>query len=309
MLSLRQIEVFRAVMRAGTVVAAAGTLKVTQPTVTKTLRRVEDVLGVALFERGAGRIVPTAEALRVLAEIENAFAELETALGRVTGLARQAETTLRIGASPSLGRSLVPDVMAGIAKVNPGVSLHLDILSVSQLLDYVLAGACDAAFGLFSITHGKVRSTRIGFGRMVALAPIGHRIAASARIEAAGLADEQLIVFEPQTVHGQAIAALFSKVGGARYTHLVRFAESAVALAEAAAGIALVDEFSAMAADRSRVSVLPVLGSVRFEVYCHVLKERPVTRFGQLFRDEIERRLRILASDQSRDVADNGIGL
>lgn len=49
MLTMRQIEVFRAVMRSGTLVGAAELLHVTQPTVTKTLMRVEDVLGVALL--------------------------------------------------------------------------------------------------------------------------------------------------------------------------------------------------------------------------------------------------------------------
>jgi hypothetical protein len=43
MLTLRQIEVFRAVMRAQTLVGAASELKIAQPTVTKTIRRIEDL--------------------------------------------------------------------------------------------------------------------------------------------------------------------------------------------------------------------------------------------------------------------------
>lgn len=279
-------------MRAGTIIGAANLLKVTQPTVTKTLRRVEDTLGVELFERGAGRIAPTSDALRVLAEIERAFGELELAIGRVTHVLREPNATLRIGASPSLGRSLVPDVMAAIAGAHPTLTLHLEVLSVAQLLDYVLSGVCDAALGLFPIADGRVRSTRIGHGPMTALVPAGHHLSGCAQIDATDLHEERLIVFEPQTVHGQAIAALFmDRDMAARRTHLVRFAESAVALAEAGSGIALVDTFSAMAADRSRVSAIPVPGSTGFAVYCHVLRDRPPTRYGQIFRNEIERRL------------------
>ena len=58
---LRQIEVFRAVMLAGTVSGAARLLNVTHPAVTNVLLHTEDELGIKLFERIKGRLYPTAE--------------------------------------------------------------------------------------------------------------------------------------------------------------------------------------------------------------------------------------------------------
>jgi DNA-binding transcriptional LysR family regulator len=52
-------------------------------------------------------------------------------------------------------------------------------------------------------------------------------------------------------------------------SHMVRFAESAIALAEAGLGVTIVDEFSARAANRSRVRLLPIDTSRRFRVHLH----------------------------------------
>jgi len=53
-LTQRQIEVFRAVMTAGSVTKVAGLLYTSQPTVRRELARLEQVIGLALFERQYG---------------------------------------------------------------------------------------------------------------------------------------------------------------------------------------------------------------------------------------------------------------
>jgi DNA-binding transcriptional LysR family regulator len=58
----RHIEVFRAVMTAGSVTGAAALLHTSQPTLSRDLARLEQLLGYALFERERGRLKPTARA-------------------------------------------------------------------------------------------------------------------------------------------------------------------------------------------------------------------------------------------------------
>ena len=57
--NLRQLEIFYAVMKSGTVSGAAKHLHVSQPNVTRVLSHTEQQLGFALFERIIGRLVPT----------------------------------------------------------------------------------------------------------------------------------------------------------------------------------------------------------------------------------------------------------
>ncbi|MFN3499505.1 MAG: LysR family transcriptional regulator, partial [Pannonibacter indicus] len=60
-LTLRQVEVIRAVMMAGTIAGAAKLLNVSAPGVSRLIKYTEDSLGVRLFERKAGRFVPVPE--------------------------------------------------------------------------------------------------------------------------------------------------------------------------------------------------------------------------------------------------------
>ena len=292
MLTLRQIEVFRAVMRAQTLVGAASELKIAQPTVTKTIRRIEDLLRIQLFDRAGGRLIPSAEARRILEEVDRAFEQLETAIDRAARIARSDEGLFRFGASPSLGRVLVPRAIGALVRKRPGLSIHFDVLSVAQVLDYLVSGPGEGAVTLFPITHGIIQSTLVGTGRMVALVPPGSLPAGAERLRPEDLTGATLVVFEPQSVHGQMLSR-FLNTGSVtpRKTHVVRFAETAIGLAEAGVGIAVVDEFSAASVDRSSVRVLPTTFDGMFQVYLHRNVERVQSRFMQLLaaalRDEL----------------------
>lgn len=73
---LRHIEVFHAVMQAGTISGAAQLLHISQPAVTKVLQHAELQLGMALFDRVRGKLYPTPEANRLFVEIDKLNSEI-----------------------------------------------------------------------------------------------------------------------------------------------------------------------------------------------------------------------------------------
>lgn len=284
LLTLRQIEVFRAVMRARSIVGAARDLSIAQPTVTKTIRRVEDVCAFALFDRHGGRLTPTAEAHRLLGEVDLAFDQLEGAMARALRLARADTGSFRLGGSPSVGRVLLPRSVARLLAEHPGLSLHLDILSVSQVMDYLLSGHGESAVTLFPILHAGIRSVAVGHAPAVAICPRDWPLATQTRLAPSALADVPLIVFEPQSVHGRVVDTVLRDGGVVPgRTHVARFAETAIGLAEAGLGLAIVDRFSALAADRTRVAVLPLDHPASYEIFLHRQVERARGRLTQRF--------------------------
>src|SRR5579864_4685763 len=72
-LTHRHIEVFRALMTAGSVTKAAEMLFTSQPTLSRELARMEQTIGFALFERVHGRLRPTMPALTLFDEIKRAY--------------------------------------------------------------------------------------------------------------------------------------------------------------------------------------------------------------------------------------------
>ena len=75
-ITLRHIEVFRALMTAGSVTAAAQILFTSQPTVSRELARLESLLGIALFDRVRGRLQPNAQALALYEEVQRSYVGL-----------------------------------------------------------------------------------------------------------------------------------------------------------------------------------------------------------------------------------------
>ena len=114
-LSLRQIEVFRAVMLSGSINGASQMLHVAQPSLSRVVKRTEDVLGFKLFERTRGRLVPTNEAgvlLNLVGRVYRQLDELDEAVARLT---KGEGGLFRLGCTGSPGRCLVPRAVASSA--------------------------------------------------------------------------------------------------------------------------------------------------------------------------------------------------
>ena len=72
-MNLRHLEVFHAIMQAGSVTGAAHLLNVTQPAVSNVLRHAEQQMKFRLFERVAGRLQPTPEARDLFPDVQEIF--------------------------------------------------------------------------------------------------------------------------------------------------------------------------------------------------------------------------------------------
>ena len=78
--NLRHIEIFHAVMTAGSLTEAAHLLHTSQPTVSRELARFEKVIGLKLFERIRGRLHPTVQGLRLFEEVQRSWYGLDLSL-------------------------------------------------------------------------------------------------------------------------------------------------------------------------------------------------------------------------------------
>lgn len=284
-LTLRQIEVFRAVMQAGTISAAAERLRVSQPTLTKTLSRMEQLTELTLFRRAAGRLVPTLEARRLMAETEASYTELQHAIRRVVRRVHADEGTLRVGAQPSLTRKLAAPALAALVRELPKAAVHLDTLPVAEVVEYVRNGPGECAVTVIPVVSADVHSAELGTVRAVALVPRRSELAASGRpLTARAAAREPVITFEPHAVHARLAHGFFAaqQVKPAR-THMARFADAAVALAEAGIGIAIVDQITALGADESLVRPRPLAFDGGLSVYFHRSLHRTRSRLCATF--------------------------
>ena len=129
---LRHIEVFHAVMQAGTITGAAQILHISQPAVTKVLQHCELQLGLTLFDRVRGKLYPTPEAQRLRIEIDKLNKDL-VSIRRLAANLRAGESEfLRLVCTPTLGASVMPKAIVEEKKeakkpVDPNSYLRLGL--------------------------------------------------------------------------------------------------------------------------------------------------------------------------------------
>lgn len=143
MFELRTIDYFLAVVARRSMRAAAQDLGVTQPALTKAIRRLEDSFGAPLFERQARGVTPTAYGAAVLRHAKDVKAALGAAYDEVAALKSGSEGLIKIGAGPSWQETVLPDAIADLRTVRPGIRVHITGGGDDQLKEQLKSGSLD----------------------------------------------------------------------------------------------------------------------------------------------------------------------
>ena len=139
-LPFRQLEVFHAIISTGSVTAAARLLNVSQPSLSRSLRRLESRLCVSLFERSRQRLQPTAEAMRLFTEVEGVMRQIRVLSVSVDRILEGESALFRFGATASVGRSLAPRAVRLLTQETPALRVFFDAVTRDQFQDYLLTG-------------------------------------------------------------------------------------------------------------------------------------------------------------------------
>jgi len=133
-MELRHLRYFVAVGEAENVTRAAVRLHVSQPTLSRQIRDLENELGIALFERAA-KTVRLTEAGRVfLIEARVLLQRAEDAVQMAKAIAGGKRGEIHVGYAPSLAVELLPRAMRYFQESNPGVRVQLHDLSTQEML-------------------------------------------------------------------------------------------------------------------------------------------------------------------------------
>ncbi|MFM0295989.1 MULTISPECIES: LysR family transcriptional regulator [Paraburkholderia] len=245
---LRQMEVFRAVMLTGSINAAAKMLYVSQPAVSKLVSHTETTLGLRLFERTKGRLIPTAEAQALFREVEQVYQAALSVDEFARALALGPASLLRVSCSPSLATSIVAPAIVELKRQLPALSVDWHTTLMADMPLEVLSKAVDVAITSMPIEHEHLDVVPFMRGRMVCVVPPGHRLAAAEPIAPSELIGEPMVLFRRDIPFGTMIARACQQANVELESVVdVTRADQALALVKGGLGLAIVDEFAAEA--------------------------------------------------------------
>jgi LysR family hydrogen peroxide-inducible transcriptional activator len=167
---------------------------VTQPTLSLALAKLEDELGVKLFERNKTEVLVTG---RGHAIVEQARRVLDEA-GRIQDIARggrdQLAGALRLGVIPTIGPYLLPDLVPLLRKRAPGMPLAIEENLTGNLSPMLREGELDIVIVALPFSVPGVQAQAVYEEPFSVVVPQGHRWQARRSVKPGDLAGENLLV-------------------------------------------------------------------------------------------------------------------
>lgn len=195
-LTLRDLQYLVAVADHEHFGKAASACNVSQPALSAQIRKIEDVLGVQLFERTNRRVTITSSG-RAVADQARIVLEEAAKISDLTSSSREPLSgTLRLGVIATVGPYLLPHLLAPLRKEFPKLELVLREGLTEQLLEALRAGQLDAVIASDTFEDPALRVIPLFFEPFFLAAPRNHPLASKEHLSRRDLNSDQMILLE-----------------------------------------------------------------------------------------------------------------
>jgi LysR family hydrogen peroxide-inducible transcriptional activator len=249
-MEMHQLRYMVAVARARNFSRAAEQCRVSQPSLSQQIQKLEDELGERLFDRmkREARLTPHGEtflprAVKILEEADAAKREAADAGSLLRG-------TLTVGVLPTIAPYLLPGAIAAFTEKFPGVQIVVHEDTTAHLLKLLLACEIDFALASRPIHDERLEALELFSEELLIAVPLGHPLAQKRAVNAKDLEGERLIVMKEGHCLGDQVLGFCDRHN---LHHRISFRsaqlETIQSLVRAGLGISLIP---AMAAQRDR---------------------------------------------------------
>jgi DNA-binding transcriptional LysR family regulator len=281
--SLRQLRAFIAVAHHASFTKAAEQFHITQAGLSAMVRELEEQMQCRLFERTTRAVRLTPAGAHLLPIAQRTVRDLGDAAASLATLGSPRPDRLRVGVTPLIACSVIPEVLKRFRQRMPHV--HVDVMDLDRALiqQHVQNGDLDAGFGAFFSRVSGVRR-RVMFPSQLVLA-MSHAARRNTPRIGWGDIDQAALISLPAENPIQKIvdrhlrASDTNPRGRQTVTHL----ETAMALVEAGLGQALMPSFAAVARKRWRVHFALVEPAVSLDYYCITRSGGPESELTGVF--------------------------
>jgi DNA-binding transcriptional LysR family regulator len=283
-LTLRQIEVIRSVMVAGTIAGAARLMNVTQPGVSRTMKHIESSLGIKLFVKKAGRYVPTSEARDIFAQLQEVHRKVEDLQISIGQLERGRGVELALGSVPSIANVMVPHAVAVLRRHYPDILVNFEILKIEEAIDYLMLARGEVVVMSYFFEHPSITFEPLAKGRLVCIASKDHPIASRTTISPREITEHAMIGIDPNDPYGAIMAGIFEREKlDYRISIRARFGTTVCALVRQNLGIAVIDAFTVADMTDQGLAIIPISAKTDFQTYVAYRSDAALSSYAESF--------------------------
>jgi DNA-binding transcriptional LysR family regulator len=189
----RQLRAVLAVAEYRSFIAAAAFLKTSQPALTRTIKQIEDTLGVSLFSRSTRQVSITEAGKEFAALAERLLNDLKMGVENVRELSEQQRGQIIVSSIMSLAHVALPRLIAEYNRSFPGIEIHLREGVQGNIQDDVRSGLADFGVGYVADMPEPFTTESLGDEAFYVVLPSRHRLARKKEIELKALKDATLV--------------------------------------------------------------------------------------------------------------------
>ncbi len=189
-MELLQLKYFLTVARCEHVTEAAGKLHVTQSSLSKTIQRLEDDLGVPLFDRIGRKLRLNDFGRTFLQRTEKALFELEQGKREIADLSNPDQGTLQLAVTTA---STLPGILREFRKNKPDIQFHVQMVSLENMSRLLHRGEVDFCLSSPPIQGDDIECQLLYDDQIVVAVPMGHRYADRSSIQLTELKNERFV--------------------------------------------------------------------------------------------------------------------
>jgi LysR family hydrogen peroxide-inducible transcriptional activator len=218
MIDEREVAYVLQVAEEGTFSQAAKKLYVTQPSLSQSIKRIEQELGTELFDRRTNPLTLTYAGSLYVDRAKKILQVKQDLLRQIEDMSDLKCGQLRIGTSYSRTAYLLTQILPEFKRRFPGIDITLIEGTVGELQDYAAEGATDLAFVYLPIRREELLYEPLLDEKILAAVPPGHWISRKygktsqtgpfPAISFADLADEEFVVMK----HNRKMRSIFSQL-------------------------------------------------------------------------------------------------
>lgn len=167
---------------------------VTQPTLSLAVAKLEDELGVPLFERNKTEVLVTPAGAAVVEQARRVLDEVSRIPALAKGSQDPLSGPLRLGVIPTIGPYLLPELVPALRKRAPNMPLAIEENFTANLAPMLRDGEIDAALIALPFNVPGVKTRALYEEPFSVVVPVGHAWAKKKRVGPDELSGEELLV-------------------------------------------------------------------------------------------------------------------
>lgn len=195
--SLTQLEYALAVHRHGNISLAAKACHVTQPTLSMQLGKLEEELGVVLFDRSKKPILMTDQGRKLIEQMQSVLSEAR----KIEGILEEEASgvlagSLTVGIIPTVAPYLLPRLLPMVEKLYPKLELQIREMQTHRIVEALDADEIDVGILAIPLGETKLKERGLYWEPFSVLCQKGHELARKKKVDAGDMDPEEIWLLE-----------------------------------------------------------------------------------------------------------------